>query len=89
MKKMTPREALYYVCVELGPQPRTNRDDNITYNEARLRDAIRVLQKFVIDHDAADTPVPVLEEPRGAFVQRPVDRGDGKDRLDVWKKELR
>ena len=51
MKKMTPREALYYICLELGPTAQTNRDDNITDKEARLRDAIRTLQNFVTYHD--------------------------------------
>jgi hypothetical protein len=41
---MSPREALYTIILELGPIPRTNRDDNITPKEARIRDAIRVLQ---------------------------------------------
>ena len=50
MQKMTPREALYYICLELGP-PETNRNDNITMKEARLRDAIRTLQNFVTYHD--------------------------------------
>ena len=56
--KMTPREALYYVCLALGPQPKTNRDDNLTYDEARLRDAIRVLQNFVTYHNDADKAIP-------------------------------
>jgi hypothetical protein len=51
MKKMTPREALYYICVELGP-PQTNRDDNLSAKEVRLRDAIRTLQNFVTYHDS-------------------------------------
>ena len=47
MTKMTPREALYYICLELGPLARTERDDNITQREAKLRDAIRTLQNFI------------------------------------------
>ena len=46
MKKMTPREALYILCLELGPA-QTNRDDNITHRESQLRDAIRTLQNFI------------------------------------------
>ena len=46
MTKMTPREALYYICLELGP-PKTTRDDNITHREAKLRDSIRTLQNFI------------------------------------------
>ena len=47
MRKMTPREALYHICLELGPRPFTNRDDNITHREATLRDAVRTLQNFI------------------------------------------
>jgi len=47
MTKMTPREALYYICLELGPLAKTERDDNITHREAKLRDAIRTLQNFI------------------------------------------
>jgi hypothetical protein len=44
---MSPREALYTIILELGPIPRTNRDDNITPKEARIRDAIRILQEMI------------------------------------------
>jgi len=54
---MTPREALYYVCLELGP-PKTNRDDNITHYEARLRDSIRVIQNFIMYHDDSHHEIP-------------------------------
>lgn len=50
---MTPREALYWLCVELGPVPTTNRDDNLSYKQVRLRDAVRTLQDLI---DAQDTP---------------------------------
>jgi len=56
--KMTPREALYYICLELGPPVQTNRDDNITAKEARLRDAVRTLQNFLFYHDDADLHIP-------------------------------
>jgi hypothetical protein len=55
---MTPREALYYICLELGPPAQTNRDDNITDKEARLRDAIRTLQNFVTYHDDSTHDIP-------------------------------
>ena len=55
--KMTPREALYYICLELGPA-QTNRDDNITSKESRLRDAIRTLQNFVDYHDDSHHVIP-------------------------------
>ena len=48
---MTPREALYNIIVELGPIPKTLRDDNITNREARLRDSVRTLQNFIHYHD--------------------------------------
>ena len=57
MKKMTPREALYYVVVELGPA-QTLRDDNLTEREVRLRDAIRTLQNFVTYHDDSTHKIP-------------------------------
>lgn len=55
---MTPREALYYVSIALGPTPATKRDDNLTFQEAKLRDAIKVLQNFVHYHNDADTVIP-------------------------------
>ena len=44
---MTPREALYHLCLELGPIAKTNRDDNLSYKEAQLRDSVRVLQELI------------------------------------------
>jgi soluble cytochrome b562 len=60
MTKMTPREALYFICLELGPTAITNRDDNITHREAKLRDAIRTLQNF-IDYRAPGDSMEELE----------------------------
>jgi len=54
---MTPREALYYLVVELGPS-QTLRDDNLTVRESRLRDAIRALQNFIDYHDDAKLNIP-------------------------------
>lgn len=48
---MNPREALYYICLELGPVPATKRDDNITAKEARLRDAVNTLQTLIEDSE--------------------------------------
>ena len=59
MTKMTPREALYYICLELGP-PKSNRDDNLTHREAKLRDSIRTLQNF-IDYRAPGDSLDDLE----------------------------
>ena len=47
---MTPREALYNIVVKLGP-PQTLRDDNITFEEARLRDSVKVLQDFIAEQE--------------------------------------
>ena len=55
---MTPREALYNVCVMLGPIPKTNRNDNLSPNEVRLRDSVRALQNFIEYHDDRDLKIP-------------------------------
>ena len=55
-KQMTPREALYTIVLELGPIPRTNRDDNITPKEARIRDAVRVLQDVILVENGEAEP---------------------------------
>ena len=96
---MTPREALYYICLELGPTPVTNREDNLTTKEARLRDSIRALQNFIDYHDdsAHDLPETVDEfvhvapsnEGRDVLIRpRKSVRGDGRDRIETWKGEL-
>ena len=58
MKQMTPREALYYICIELGPVAKTNRTDNLTEKEVRLRDSIRALQNFIDYHDDQALNIP-------------------------------
>jgi len=60
MEKMTPREALYFICLELGPTAITTRNDNITHREAKLRDSIRTLQNF-IDYRSPGDSVDGLE----------------------------
>jgi len=47
---MTPREALYHLCLELGPIPRTTRNDNLTPKEIRLRDSVDTLKELVAEH---------------------------------------
>ena len=99
MKRMTPREALYYVCLELGPTASTKRDDNIRHEEAVLRDAVRVLQNFVTYHNDADKVLPDSvdefvhikpSQESGVLIRPRVEyRGDGKKRLDAWKEEVR
>jgi hypothetical protein len=74
MKPMTPREALYNIIIHLGPCPETNRDDNLSAAEVRLRDSIRALQNFILYHDDSNHDLPEsANEYRGAFVQRPVN----------------
>lgn len=61
-KHMSPREALYTLILELGPIPRTNRDDNITPKEARIRDAIRILQEVIQPECLISQPENILSE---------------------------
>ena len=58
MKRMTPREALYNVVLSLGPIPETNRDDNLSAGELRLRDSVRALQNFIEYHDDSELIIP-------------------------------
>lgn len=59
---MTPREALYWLCVELGPVPTTNRDDNLSIKQIRLRDAVRTLQDLIaVSETSNDSDVPYGE----------------------------
>ena len=51
---MTPRQALYHLCIELGPIARTNRDDNLSYKETVLRDSVRVLQDLILEVEKRD-----------------------------------
>jgi len=57
MKQMTPREALYNIIIELGPA-RTNREDNLSPKEQRLRDSVRALQNFIDYHDDTKHTIP-------------------------------
>ena len=61
MKKMTPREALYHICLEMGPIAKTNRNDNLTHREVMLRDAIRTLQNFIDYRDPSGDSLQNLE----------------------------
>ena len=70
MKRMTPREALYNLCLELGPA-RTERNDNLSAAEVRLRDSIRALQNFIDYHDDSKLDIPdSAEEYRHATESR-------------------
>lgn len=48
---MTPREALYYICIELGPIPVTERDDHLTPSQMRIRESVRVLQDYITEKE--------------------------------------
>ena len=85
MKKMTPREALYYICLELGPA-QTIRDDNLTPKEIRLRDSIRALQNFIDYHDDTSHSIPDSANEYRHFDRKGLE---GKDRLDTWKEEAK
>ena len=54
---MTPREALYHLVIELGPTPQTNRDDNLSPKEIRLRDAVNTLQRLIDEVDESDDSI--------------------------------
>ena len=85
---MTPREALYNIIVELGPMPRTNRDDNLSPEEIRLRDSIRVLQNFIRYHDDSNLKIPdSANEYIGNPSRLPRKGVEGKDRIETWKNE--
>lgn len=78
---MTPREALYNIVIELGPA-RTERNDNLSAKEARLRDSVKVLQNFIQYHPAADIPGTAEE-----YVHHEEGRGDGKERIEAWRRD--
>ena len=86
MKKMTPREALYYICLELGPMAQTKRDDNLNAREVRLRDSIRALQNFIDYHDDTKHSIPDSANEYKHFDE---GRGDGRERLTKWQEEYR
>ena len=44
---MTPREALYHLSMALGPVPITTRDDNLSYQESVIQDAMNTLHTWV------------------------------------------
>jgi hypothetical protein len=44
---MTPREALYHLSMALGPIPITTRDDNLSYQESVIQDAMNTLHTWV------------------------------------------
>ena len=62
MKPMTPREALYHICLMLGPVPQTDRSDNLSPKEMKLRDSVRALQNFIEYHDDSEMIIPPSAE---------------------------
>jgi len=87
MTKMTPREALYYICLELGPPAETNRNDNLNEKEVRLRDAIRSLQNFIHYHDDSELNIPdsAEEYKHHDNLELPDTSGEW---TDDWKKHI-
>ena len=81
MKKMTPREALYHICLHLCPV-QTNRDDNIQHDEAVLRDSVRTLQNFITYHDDADSAIPLSANEYLNHSQE-----HSKINMDNWREE--
>ena len=49
---MTPREALYHLVMEMGPVPKTLRDDNLSPKEIVLRESVSTLQTLVNQAEA-------------------------------------
>ena len=83
---MTPREALYNICITLGPIPQSNRNENLSYDEVRLRDSIRALQNFIDYHDDSNHSIPDSANEYSHRLDR--DGKEGKERLEAWKNEL-
>jgi len=48
---MNAVEALYVVCLELGPMPQTKRTDNLDFNSIRLKEAVEVLRETIRPED--------------------------------------
>ena len=48
---MNPREALYRICIALGPLPKEKAEGYITTREAILRDAVQVLKDLIDRED--------------------------------------
>ena len=51
---MNPREALYRICIALGPLPKDAREGYITAREAILRDAVQVLKDLIDREDQSN-----------------------------------
>ncbi len=74
---MTPREALYTICLEMGPIAQTNRNENLSHQEEKLRDAIRALQNFIDYHDDSKLEIPDSANEYGR-TQMNLDLGDNQ-----------
>lgn len=51
---MTPREALYNLVLALGPMPKTNRDENLSAEEIKIRDSVDTLKRLVDEYEKLD-----------------------------------
>lgn len=52
---MKPIEALYWLVNKLGPCPVTNRDENLSFEEIRLREAVHVLRSHIENTETIET----------------------------------
>ena len=58
---MTAREALYTLCVKLGPIPTTLREDNLSPDEIRVNEAVRVLMDSILEEEVRRDSGQVVE----------------------------
>jgi len=61
MREMTAREALYTLCVKLGPIPTTLREDNLSPDEIRVNEAVRVLMDSILEEEVRRESGQVVE----------------------------
>jgi len=60
---MKPIEALYWIVKKVGPCPVTKRDDNLSSEEIRLREALHVLRSH-IENTTEDSEAEYIREYR-------------------------
>jgi hypothetical protein len=51
---MHPREALYNLVLALGPMPTSNRDDNLSPNELKMKESVDTLKQLVDEYESLD-----------------------------------
>jgi hypothetical protein len=60
---MKPIEALYWIVKKVGPCPVTKRDDNLSFEEIQLREALHVLRSH-IENTTEDSEAEYIREYR-------------------------